>query len=273
MKLGLINSAWLGTSVDTATGIRLTKEIGFDTIDIFADPLETTPQELRSIREMCASCELPVISTVCCALGIADFNGPVRRFHIDRAKRYLDLAYDLRGRNLLLVVGEYLWNQEVITPEDQWNWAVEGVREVGEHGQELGLEVAVELEPFHLSIVNSIEKMDRFLRDVSVPSVKANVDISHLVLAKDAPERIAQLGGRIAHVHLSDCDGKKHGDLPPGRGVVDFPPYLRALADSGFEGTVSIELEYSPEPAKIADWVREAYASTNNIMSNLGIRH
>ena len=51
------------------------------------------------------------------------------------------------------------------------------------------------------------------------------------ITADDAPERIANLCGRIAHVHLSDCDGKKHGDLPPGLGVVDFPPYLRALAD------------------------------------------
>jgi D-psicose/D-tagatose/L-ribulose 3-epimerase len=272
MKLGLISSAWLGTAVDTARGIALTKEIGFDTIDIFADPLETTPQELRTIRKTCQSVALPVISTVCCALGIADFNAPVRRFHIDRAKRYLDLAYDLEGKNLLLVVGEYIWNQEVIAPGDQWKWAVEGVEELGRYARDLGLEIAVELEPFHLSIVNSIEKMHQFLDDVAVPSVKANIDISHLALAKDPADRIASLKGRIAHVHLSDCDGKRHGDLPPGRGTVNFPPYLQALADSGFNGTVSIELEYSPEPDKIVDWVREAYQATDHLMSNLGIR-
>ena len=54
LKLGLISSAWLGTSIDTARGIELTKQIGFDTIDIFADPLEILaagtpahPEELR----------------------------------------------------------------------------------------------------------------------------------------------------------------------------------------------------------------------------------
>jgi len=272
MKLGLINSAWFGTSIDTARGIQLTKEIGFDSIDIFADPLEMTPQELRTIRETCSACDLPVISVVCCALGIADFNTPVRRFHIDRAKRYLDLLYDLRGRNIVLVAGEYLWNQEVIHPADQWTWAVEAVRELGVRAEELGMEIAIELEPFHLSIVNSIEKMDRFLKDVSHPAVKANVDISHLALAKDPADKIADLKGRIAHVHLSDCDGNKHGDLPPGRGVVDFQSYLKALDGTGFDGAVSIELEYSPEPGKIADWVREAYQSTSGIMSTLGIR-
>ena len=272
MQLGLINSAWLGTSIDTARGIALTKEIGFDTIDIFADPMEITPVERRLIREACAAAGIPVISTVCCALGIADFNAPVRRFHIARAKQYLDLAYELRGRNLLLVVGEYIWNREVIPEAEQWKFAVEGVRRLGDYAAAVGLEIAVEIEPFDLSILNNIAKMSRFLNDVGASNVKANIDISHLALAKDAPERISELAGRIAHVHLSDCDGGKHGDLPPGRGVVDFPPFLQALQTAGFDGTVSIELEYSPEPAKIVDWVREAYQASDRLMSELGIR-
>jgi sugar phosphate isomerase/epimerase len=73
-------------------------------------------------------------------------------------------------------------------------------------------------------------------------------------------------------VHFSDCDGKVHGDLPPGRGVVDFPPYLRALKQVGFEGTVSVELEYSPDPARIVDWVEEAYQATARLMREAGVR-
>jgi D-psicose/D-tagatose/L-ribulose 3-epimerase len=273
VKLGLINSAWLGTSVDTARGIELTKAIGFDTIDIFADPLEIDAQERRLIRKCCVAADLPVVSTVCCALGIADFNQPVRAFHVKRAQAYLDFCYELEGRNLLLVLGEYIWQQEVIAPQDQWKWAAEHVRELAEYAGALGLEIALEIEPFHLSIVNNVERMDRFLRDVDHPAVKANVDISHLALAHDDAAQIARLAGRIAHVHLSDCDGVKHGDLPPGRGTVNFPPYLKALADTGFDGSVSIELEYSPEPDRIADWVREAYQATDGLMRGLGVRN
>ena len=40
MKLGLINSAWAQAGKGTAFGIQQTKAIGFDTIDIFADPLD-----------------------------------------------------------------------------------------------------------------------------------------------------------------------------------------------------------------------------------------
>jgi D-psicose/D-tagatose/L-ribulose 3-epimerase len=273
VKLGLISSAWLGSPIGTAEGIRLTKQIGFDTIDIFADPMEIDVRERKLIRDTCREVNIPVVSTVCCALGIADFNMPVRRFHVDRAKAYLDLAYELEGRNLLLVLGEYIWQQEVIAPEAQWNWAVEHVRELGDHAAGLKLEIALELEPFHLSLINDLPKMIRFLDDVGHPAVKANMDVSHLALAHTKPEDVKKLSGRIAHVHFSDCDGKKHGDLPPGRGVVDFPPYLKGLKDAGFEGTVSIELEYSPEPDKIADWVTEAYRETDRLMQSLGIRH
>lgn len=272
MKLGLISSAWLGSPVDTLRGIRLTKEIGFDSIDIFADPLETTAAERRSIRRACAEAELPVVSLPCCALGIADFNGPVRRFHASRARAFLDFCCELDAKNLLLVIGEYIWQQEVIAPRDQWRWAVEEVRELGEYAASMGLEIALELEPFHLSIINNIEKMDAFLRDVDHPAVRANVDISHLVLAHDPPRALQTLAGRIAHAHVSDCNGSTHGDLPPGRGCVDFPKYLAALRDTGFDGVVSIELEYSPEPDKIVDWVREAYTSSDAFMRDLGIR-
>jgi len=272
VKLGLINSVWLGTAIDTAQGIELAKQIGFDSIDIFADPLELGALERRTIRKSCEFQRLPVISVVCCALGIADFNQTVRTFHVKRAKAYLDFGYELEAKNLLLVLGEYIWQKEVIPPQDQWKWAAGHVQELAEHAGELGLEIAIELEPFHLSIVNNVEQMTKFLDEVNRPNVKANLDISHLALAGDEPGEIERLAGRVAHVHLSDCDGKRHGDLPPGRGCVDFPPYLKALKDAGFAGTVSIELEYSPEPDKIVEWVREAYASTDQMMKTLAIR-
>lgn len=272
MNLGLINSAWLGSPVGTAEGIRKTKEIGFDTIDISADPMEIGIKERRLIKDTCREMELPVISVCCCALGIADFSAPVRQFHFDRAKAHLDFVYELEARNLLLVLGEYIWQQEVIKPEDQWAWAVDRVRGLGEYAKTLGLEIAIELEPFRLSIVNSVASMDRLLKDVSLPEVvKANLDVSHLALVNTPPEALSQLKGRAGHVHFSDCDGKVHGDLPPGRGVVEFLPYLQAIRGIGFDGTLSIELEYSPEPEKIVDWVTEAYRETDRLMREAGI--
>lgn len=273
MKLGLINSAWAQAGRETAYGIQKTKEIGFDTIDIFADPLDTDVKERKLIKDACESVGLPIVSVACVAVGLIDFNPSVRRFHTDRVRRYLDMVYEFEGRNLLLVLGEYIWRREVIPPAEQWGWAVEHVRLLGEHAAELDLEIALEMEPFPESLLVDVPSMARFLDDVNHPAVKANVDISHMVLAGQPPEALEKLRGRIAHVHISDCDGKVHGDLPPGRGVVDFPAYLETLGGLGLEdATISIELEYSPEPEKIVDWVREAYTATDALMGAKGLR-
>jgi sugar phosphate isomerase/epimerase len=273
MKLGLINSAWAQTGRETSYGIQKTKELGFDSIDIFVDPLDIGVRERKLIKDECDEAGLPIVSVACVAVGLVDFNPSVQRFHIDRVRAYLDLAYLFEARNVLLVLGEYIWQREVIPPDTQWATGVENVRTLGHYAEDLGLEIALELEPFHESLVNSVESMSRFLDDVNCPAVRANLDISHLVLAQQPAALIEQLRGRVAHVHISDCDGNVHGDLPPGRGVVDFPPYLQAIKALGIDSaTISIELEYSPDPDRIEDWVREAYDATAKLMRATGLR-
>ena len=258
MKLGLINSAWAQAGKETAYGIWMTRETGFDSIDIFVDPLDAGPMELKLIKNECDRAGLPIVSVACVAVGLIDFNPSVQRFHTGRVREYLDMCRAFSASNLLLVIGEYIWNREVISPAEQWETGVKNVRSLGEHADHLGLDIALEMEPFALSLLNDVPSMARFLDDVGHPRVKANVDISHMVLANQPPESLDSLRGRIAHVHLSDCDGKVHGDLPPGRGVVDFVPYLTKLGELGVDSdTVSIELEYSPEPERIVEWVRE----------------
>lgn len=275
MKLGLINSAWTQTGRNTAYGLQKTKEIGFDTVDIFADPLDTSAEERNLIKNTCRELDLPIVSVACVALGLIDFNPSVRRFHLDRCKKYLEMTAEFGGRNLLLVLGEYVWQREVIPPAEQWQCGVESLQILGDHAAGLGLEIAMELEPFRESLLNDVPKMKQFLDDVNRQSVKANLDISHLLLANQPAETLELLRGRIGHIHISDCDGKVHGDLPPGRGVVPFEPYLEKIRDLGLneaDVVTSIELEYSPEPDRIEEWVREAYTATAKLMKAAELR-
>ena len=145
MKLGLINSAWVQAGKGTAYGIRMTKEIGFDCIDIFADPLDTDARERRLIRTECEAANLPVVSVACVAAGLIDFNPSVQRFHVSRCKAYLDFAFELGAKNVLLVLGEYIWEKQVIPPAEQWNAAVTHSKVLGDYAANLGLQIALSL--------------------------------------------------------------------------------------------------------------------------------
>jgi len=272
MKLGLINSAWAQAGRDTAWGIQKTAEIGFDTIDIFTDPLDIDIQERRRIKQECDAAGLPIVSICCVAVGLIDFNPTVQQFHMDRCRAFLDQVYEYEAKNLLLVLGEYIWNREVIPPEEQWQTGVDNCRELAGHAESLGVEIALELEPFPLSLLNNVENMVRFIDDVAHPALQANIDVSHLLLADVPAEELRKLKGKAIHVHISDCDGKVHGDLPPGRGVVDFAPYLDEIRELDIDGAISIELEYSPEPDQIEEWVSEAYRETDKLLQSAGLR-
>ncbi len=180
----------------------------------------------------------------------------MQRFHIERVKKYLDLAYEYEAKNVLLVLGEYIWNQEVIPPAEQWKTGVENCRLLGDYAAELGVQIALELEPFH-SVAGQLRRYDGPLpRRLQPPGGARRTSTSRTCcLAKVKPEELRRLKGKAIHVHICDCDGKKHGDLPPGRGVVPFEPYLREIKALDIDGAISIELEYSPEPDKIAEWV------------------
>lgn len=272
MKLGIINSAFAQAGVDTATGLNHIARIGFDCVDIFTEAMTISPEEKRLIAATCEKARLPIISLPVVATGLIDFNDPVREFHVTRCKRYIDLAAEFGASNVLVVLGEYLWQREVIPAEAQWGWAIETSRELGDYAGKRNLDIALELEPFRMSLLNNVHKMAQFIDECGHPHVKANIDVSHCSLSDSGPETLAKLTGKAIHVHIGDCDGKVHGDLPPGRGVVKFTPYLQAIKELKIDGVVSIELEYSPDPKRIVEWVEEAYRETDRMMQMVALR-
>ena len=83
----------------------------------------------------------------------------------------------------------------------------------------------------------------QLLTDRLPANVGIVMDFSHVVASGGDPiEFVARFGKRIEHVHIRDA---APGDinLSVGRGTVDFRRGLKALADAGFAGHFSLELE------------------------------
>jgi sugar phosphate isomerase/epimerase len=98
------------------------------------------------------------------------------------------------------------------------------------------------------------------------------LDTTHLgTTGSDLLEVATRLGVRIAHVHLSDYDGRNE-HLLPGRGILPLEPFVQWLGRRKFGGTIVVEL--SPhglaahdearlvsEFAKAREFVATAYQS------------
>jgi sugar phosphate isomerase/epimerase len=74
-------------------------------------------------------------------------------------------------------------------------------------------------------------------------SVRIVMDFSHIVASGGDPtDFVERFGPRIAHVHLRDAVAGNI-NLSVGNGDVDFAHGLKALADAGYDGHFSLELE------------------------------
>lgn len=270
--LGLIDSAWFGTEYEGRRGRDEAKRIGFESLDLFVgfDPGKLSKAERQAYIDENLSTGLPVVSLVCTCLGLSDFNPAIRGYHIERAKNVVDLAADMpTTRNLCFVPGEYMFQKKLIPPKGEWDAVVDATRQVGAHAATRKRELAIELLPFEFSFINSLDTMERFLDEVGLPNVKATIDISHFWLMRIPPVEVAKrLKGRVAHVHMSDCDGTNHGDMPPGRGNTPFADYLAAIRETGFTGAASIELEFPPDPRGMAAWVAEAHGAALQLLKD-----
>src|SRR6266540_810906 len=138
MKLGIINSAFQQVGIDTATGLKHIARIGFDSVDIFTEAATLPRQEVRRVARTAQQLGLPIISLPVVAVGLIDFNQPVREFHLDRCKKFIDLAKTWGAKNILLVLGEYIWQREVIPPAEQWKWGIETCRRLGTYADKRG---------------------------------------------------------------------------------------------------------------------------------------
>jgi D-psicose/D-tagatose/L-ribulose 3-epimerase len=270
LKLGLIENCWWNSDVDPVKGIELAREMGFDSYDIF--PLTTSIQIRKAQRAEFKENDIPCSSFIVAANGLTDFVPEMRKSTIEYVKRQLDIGYEYDSPTMVLVLGNYSYEKREFKPELQWGWAVEGVRAIADYSKSLGIQIALEYVPYVFYLLDSVDNISRFIKDVDHPSVNANADVSHLFLKGDSPSTLKKLKGKIINIHFSDCDGKVHGDLPPGRGVVPLKEYLAALKDIGVQCPVSIELQWPSDPRMIRGWVLEAYTQTAKMMDELGVR-
>ena len=140
---------------------------------------------------------------------------------------------------------------------------------LAEHGLRLGLEFVA---PFHLRrkerhefIFTPGQMLE--LADAIGPNAGLLVDSYHCYTAGDTWEHLAQIpANKIVLGHINDApkgdisqlqDGRR---LLPGEGVIDLAGFLKALAQAGYKGPVSVEVlnpisgSSPPRERAIAAW-------------------
>jgi L-ribulose-5-phosphate 3-epimerase len=126
---------------------------------------------------------------------------------------------------------------------EAWDRLVRGCDEIVAEAEAAGVRLGFEPEPGMLA--DTLEHWFT-LRDAlgSPDCFGMTLDIGHCrcLEPEPVPECVRRAGPYLATVQIDDMRRGTHEHLEFGTGEIDFPPVLRALADTGYRGLVSVEL-------------------------------
>jgi sugar phosphate isomerase/epimerase len=189
-----------------------------------------------------------------------------RHIRIDHTIRALTLARELGAKCITTEPGG------PVDPGASWSAAlklfVEMLKPAIDHAEKEGVLLLIEPEPGLL--IETAEQFLELMGHIDSPAVGLNFDIGHFYCVKDEPATtVPRLAKYTRHYHLEDIAATRvHHHLVPGEGAIDFAATLKAIAATGYDGWITIELyPYVDDPDPAA---RTAYERVSKLLSGAG---
>ncbi len=122
----------------------------------------------------------------------------------------------------------------------------------------------IAFEAYWQNIIRTIERAERILNDIPSPAFQLVMDPCNYLRKEDLPQMqplledmFRRLGSRIAVAHAKDVKAAEKGtDLPAsGLGVLDYPLYLRLLAQLDRPLDLIVEHVTLPDVPRARDYV------------------
>jgi sugar phosphate isomerase/epimerase len=222
--------------------------LGFTEIDLGALPgvCDHVPYVLdgRAVAEVAATVAASGLTVRSINGDIGDLNRPLSPDERTARARHLDMLVALAAapgsRALVLPCGA-LDHEPVETLDDDLERVAAELVTAAHTAADHGVELWTESLHFH-RLCCDIERAQA-LTDRIADQVGVVMDFSHIVASGGHPvDFVDRFGPRIAHVHIRDAV-PGNINLSVGNGAVDFARGLKALADFGYHGHFSLELE------------------------------
>jgi D-psicose/D-tagatose/L-ribulose 3-epimerase len=215
------------------------KRMGFDGIEIARFAFDDFPA--KEIRAAVAGEGLEC--TFCSALtgqtSLVSDDSKVRHEAREFLKQGIETAAALGSRIFMgpfcAPVGQLLGRRR---NADEWSWAVEGLRSLGDTLDACGVTLTVEpLNRFETYFLNTAADGARLCDEIDHPRIGIVFDTFHgNIEEKDLGGAVRTLGKHLRHLHTCENDRGI-----PGTGHVEWPSVFTALREVGYDGWAVIE--------------------------------
>lgn len=246
MKIGA--STLSGFKDDIGTNLEYFEELGLDYAEILHQyPNQDLDTSIFENYNLKYSVHSPIIN-----LNIASLTENIRQASIAEIKKSIDLANEIDAEIVVVHPGSIPFLGRDFK-DKIFELNKQSIEEIGEYGNELGVNAAIENMPtFEGYMYSNPYELNELVTSLDM---SMTLDIGHANHAGYGPEDM--YFDSIKHIHAHDNNGDDDSHYALGDGSIDLKSIISTFEDKKYDGTYIIEVNEK-------DWVKKSYNYLKN---------
>ena len=227
---------WMRAEPIDVTIRRLAKH-GYDAIEIEGEPSKYNTADVRGLlREHNLRC-FGSVSLMFEGRDLIHADEAVRASTVQYLKDCVTMVKELEGEEMTIVPSQVGKVAAMASPEEEWAWAVEGLKEVYDHSEKAG--IVLGLEPLNRFETNFLNRHDQalILAEAVGPNCGICLDAFHINIEEaNLYQAILNSHERLVAFHVAD-----NNRMACGQGDYDWVRLLTTLKAAGYDSALTVE--------------------------------
>lgn len=234
MELAIHN--WMRAEPIEATVKRIA-ELGYDRLEIAGEPdYYDTDKIGKLLKDYGLGC-WGSVTLMMEKRNLLAGDPEQRSISVQYVKDVVKMVHELDGQMVSVVPGTVGKLVPDARPEEEWKWAIEGMKEIYEYAEPLGIQLGIEpINRFETYFINRGDQALALAKEVG-PNCGVCLDVFHMNIEEDdIYEAIRRTKGRLAGFHVAD-----NNRMAPGMGTFNWKKIVDTLKEIGYDGALSVE--------------------------------
>ncbi len=220
-----------------ATTLERLQRYGYDGIEISGEPAKYDAGEVRRLLDKHGLECWGGVTIMTEGRDLVHSDKYVRVGTVAYMKDCIKMIHDLDGSIFCVVPSTVGKVKPMASPDEEWTWLVEGLREVGDFALENKVKIGIEpLNRFETYLINRHDQALALADDVD-RNIGVVLDAFHINIEElDPLEAIRATGDRLFDFHIADNNRK-----PAGQGRYDWQSVIDTFKEINYQGHLTSE--------------------------------